>query len=446
MGGVATADEGSTPRMAVMLLTLVSPVLLSTVPLQETYVEDFDLLWSAVERRYAYLERPGVDWHAAREWHRPRAAAVDGPDEALSIFEDLLEGLRDHHVHLNLNNKRSPRLVPSHTDLWLEWAHGEALVTSVRRGSDAARAGIVPGDVVVEVRDHPIAEAAAKRLGLSSPNALARLDAETIGWALRVELVGSWNEPRTLLIDGGGDADVSEITLGNRWAPRYDGLLHAETTEVGVEAEQAIGYIRLHDALGRTETIAAFDSAIEELRETHALIVDLRETAGGGNTTVARAILGHFVSTPRPYQRHVLVEETRTTGVARSWLEEVSPRGKSPYEGRVLVLVGRWTGSMGEGLAMGFDTLGADVVGEPMAGLLGALTEVTLPNTGWTVRFAHEALTHVDGTPRELWRPPNFARDPSPGDERDDVLLAALELAKTAPASEAVREDAVHRR
>ena len=71
-----------------------------------------------------------------------------------------------------------------------------------------------------------------------------------------------------------------------------------------------------------------------------------------------------------------------------------------------MVLVNHWTGSMGEGLAIGFDATGAGtVVGTEMAGLLGATYHFELPHSKIGVNLPAERLTHVDGTPRENFRP-----------------------------------------
>ena len=99
-----------------------------------------------------------------------------------------------------------------------------------------------------------------------------------------------------------------------------------------------------------------------------------------------------------------------------------SPRGPFAYTAPVFVLVGRWTGSMGEGIAMGLDDgLRALAIGDPMAGLLGAITEIRLPNTGIAVRIPTERLTTPGGTPREL-----FGTTPVPAGE--DALAYALRL------------------
>jgi len=49
--------------------------------------------------------------------------------------------------------------------------------------------------------------------------------------------------------------------------------------------------------------------------------------------------------------------------------------------------------------------LGARVVGRPMAGLLGAVYDLRLPNSGLVIKIPVERLYAVDGTPREQFKP-----------------------------------------
>jgi carboxyl-terminal processing protease len=102
----------------------------------------------------------------------------------------------------------------------------------------------------------------------------------------------------------------------------------------------------------------------------------------------------------------VLPGEERETGIRRSWLELVSPRGPFTYSAPLVVLVDHWTGSMGEGIAIGLDgARRARVVGTRMAGLLGAKAGEMLPHTGIRDSFPVEKLYHVNGTARESYRP-----------------------------------------
>jgi hypothetical protein len=61
---------------------------------------------------------------------------------------------------------------------------------------------------------------------------------------------------------------------------------------------------------------------------------------------------------------------------------------------------------MGEGLAIGFDALGARVTGGPMAGLRGAVSDLTLPRSGLVLKLPTERLYTVSGLPREAFGPP----------------------------------------
>ena len=176
-----------------------------------------------------------------------------------------------------------------------------------------------------------------------------------------------------------------------------------------------IGYIRIDD-LGSDATVAEFDAALERLKSTRGLIMDLRATPSGGNTSVAEPIMGRLIGRRMPYQKGAPVR-------GEGWTREVSPRGGRAYGAPVVVLVGRWTASMGEGIAIGLDGMRrATVVGTRMAGLNGAVFDLQLPNTGIKLNYAAEKLFHVNGTPREDFVPPVAVR--LSGTSAGDAILA----------------------
>jgi len=93
-----------------------------------------------------------------------------------------------------------------------------------------------------------------------------------------------------------------------------------------------------------------------------------------------------------------------------------------------VVLVNRWTGSMGEGLAIGFDATGAGkVVGTEMARLVGATYTIPLPNTGIRANVPAERLQHVNGLPREQFRPVIYVDVENSAAGDDPFVLRALE-------------------
>jgi carboxyl-terminal processing protease len=100
--------------------------------------------------------------------------------------------------------------------------------------------------------------------------------------------------------------------------------------------------------LGNNNLIKEFDKALDSLLETKAIILDLRNTLNGGNTYVAKGIMSRFISKEKAYQKHSLLESyTFGLKIKRTFVEYVSPRGKQ-YQKPLIVLVGRWTGSMGK--------------------------------------------------------------------------------------------------
>jgi carboxyl-terminal processing protease len=189
-----------------------------------------------------------------------------------------------------------------------------------------------------------------------------------------------------------------------------------------------IGYILINNSLGDNTLINVFDSAMTVLQHTKALIIDLRNTPSGGNTSVARAILSRFISKEGFYQKHELTSEERETGVKRSWVEIVSPR-KPVYKNALVVLVDHWTGSVGEGIAIGFDALKrATIIGTKMARLNGAVYSFTMPNTGIGFSFPAEKLFHVNGTPREDFKPAIEVNVRQKRTDEDLILQQALKF------------------
>jgi carboxyl-terminal processing protease len=382
----------------------------------DSFEEDFQTAWREIGSRYAYFDKKATRWNDVPRLYAPDLARVRSKREFIDLLERVTDELYDPHAQLTVNTPTSPRLVPSGTDLWAEWRAGDAVITEVREGSDALRAGIRPGAIVLGLNGVAIAEAAAARMGRLYPHT----EAAARDWALRAVLAGTHHSARSLLLREGEIRRTVELPAADQWRTRPPQPVTRS------EPRPGIGCIRFNDSLGDEASVAAFDEALAALRESRALVVDLRDTPSGGNSSVARGVLGRFVRREAAYQKHALPSEERETGIARSWLELVSPRG-FVYERPVAVLVDHWTGSMGEGLAIGFDGTGrGTVIGTPMAGLLGATYHVTLPKTGIGLNVPAERLYHVRGTPREEFRPTVAVDLTHAGSEADPILAAAL--------------------
>jgi carboxyl-terminal processing protease len=356
-----------------------------------------------IDRAYAYPERlPGGTFRLTPRL-AARAGEVESRADLIRFAEDSLALLADHHAITGSANPDSWAIVPSFADLWIERRDERYRITDVRAGSPALRAGLAPGQELWAVGGSPTAEAVAgfwQALGLSD------ISDEQAGFAARILAAGRRNGPRTITV-GTADGARTHILPSLYGQSRPAGPLSAER-----RGEALV--IRLNDSLGDTATIAAFDAAMTSARPGEAIILDLTETPSGGTSTVARAIMGWFTDRPRPYQIHRAVAEERQTGIPRQWVEQVLPREGRFHAGPVSVRVGRWTGSMGEGIAIGLAGWGVDVAGRPMAGLRGAIEDIAAGPDGFVIKLPIERLMAVDGTPREDFRPRALA--PGEGD------------------------------
>jgi hypothetical protein len=376
---------------------LVAWVIAAAAAAQQTatadYAGDARALDRIVVQNYAYEDH----WRGGVLPDSPTLAAERGAvhdgKSLLHYAEHRIASLADHHAITGSSFKDSWAVVPTYADMWIERRGQDYVITSVRDGSPAQSAGIRPGDLLAGVSGVPTAQAVDafwRELGLSMTD-------ERADYAARVLAAGRRDRPRNLTIRGA--TGTRSIELPNLYAKA------ADRPPLTVTRSAARTVIRFNNSLGDQSTIAAFDAAMGTLPRNAPLVIDLRDTPSGGNTSVARAIMGWFVDRPRSYQVHRLPSEERETGIPRQWIEQVLPRTGKHRPVLPLVQVGRWTGSMGEGLAIGFAALGARVEGTPMAQLKGAVYDFSLPSSQLTVKLPAERLYTVSGMPREKFVP-----------------------------------------
>ncbi|MDZ4362832.1 S41 family peptidase [Brevundimonas sp.] len=360
----------------------------------EAFRDDARSIVPLIASQYAYPERFPDGVVPISPKLLAEAEAVVDQRGLLRYAERALMSLADHHAITGRSFNDSWAVVPTYADLWIVLSDEVYVIDAVRAGSPAADAGIRAGDLLVAVDDLPTAEAVTAfwaDLGHS-------VTPERSAFAARVLAAGRRDRERRLTVST-ADVGTRSLTLPNLYGWRQD-KPPVTSSEVGQAR-----VIRIEDSLGDTATIVAFDAAMAGVRPGQPIVIDLTETPSGGNTVVARAIMGWFVEAPNAYQVHSLPSEERQTGIGRRWVEQVLPRPGLHHDGPVTVRVGRWTGSMGEGLAVGFDALGARVEGSRMAGLLGAIYDHSLPNSGLVLKIPTERLETVDGLPREAFVP-----------------------------------------
>jgi carboxyl-terminal processing protease len=384
----------------------------------QQYKADFDYFWNTINDNYAYFGKKNIDWNSLRPFYQPQIDTVTTRNGFVSILEKALNEMYDHHCSLNTNTPFSSRLVPTGADTWSSYQGDRPIIDEVRKGMGAEKVGIKAGMEVVAINDVKIAQAIIPFLAHTRT-------VESKNFALRLALAGNHVSKRKITL--------KTATGLKDFFPDQDGMLleHIEyPTMVQSSTFNGIGYIKINNFLYDNQLIPKFDSVLNVSLQKKALIIDLRETASGGNTNVARAILGRFITREQFYQKHELYAEEKETGIKRSWVEIVSPRGIT-YTGIMVILANHWTGSISEGITIAFDGMKrATVIGTELARLNGAVESFKMPNTKIGFNISTERLYHINGNPRESYKPtiPVAMVKQQPGE--DLILKTAIDFLK----------------
>jgi carboxyl-terminal processing protease len=243
------------------------------------------------------------------------------------------------------------------------------------------------------------------------PRFLKRDDPAADEWALASAVAGRHNTRYELLIRRGGRDSV--LTPSGTTPARDD----VEWKRVGTD----IGLIAISTFAPNRGVVVAFDRALEALRNTRGLIVDVRSNAGG-DTAIARPIIERLITARRQY---AWMTSRDGPGLGPRRPEFVDARGPWTYSAPVVVVVDRFSVSMAEGFAMALSGLGrARIVGTRMARLGAAVGRIELPYSKIAVQISTEPVYAIDGTPR--WEiEPDVVVNPLRGADGNDPFIAA---------------------
>ena len=374
--------------------------------------EDLNEIITGIANNYIYLEEKNTDLNCVKEYYKKQISSIKTEEETVLFFEYLLDEFYDNHLILKTKRKSSFRLfAPIYTTI----EKGKPIITNVWQtqiknlnqniiGAEIIKFnGIDFGRVINDFPTH-----------CNNKNLL-----ETKEWIANKILAGRYNEPRILSLRLPSNEEV-EYDLDSIILKDNDNLLNSKIAN-------EIGIIRINNSLGNDNLVSEFDKALKELSNTKGLIIDLRNTIFGGDSYEARGIMSRFIKEPKPYQKHSFIAKSENNpDVERSWVEYVSPRLEQ-YENPIIILVGRWTGSMGEGLAIGFEGMErAEIVGSEMRRLAGEVYDFGFKHQSYGYKLSTAKLYHINGTIREKYIPTNYVKQTTT--ERDETLEKGIEL------------------
>ncbi|OUS00979.1 hypothetical protein A9Q86_09545 [Flavobacteriales bacterium 33_180_T64] len=379
---------------------------------QDKIKEDLNEIITDISQNYVYLKEKNIGLNCIKEYYGNEIKNIKTEEETVLFFEYLLDEFYDNHLTLRTNRNSSYRLfAPIYTTI----ENNKPIITNVWQTQIENLNQDIIGAEIIKFNGIDF-EQVIKEFPTHCNDKSSQ---EVKEWIANKILAGRCNEPRLLSLKLPNNEEI-EFDLDHLKLKDTNELLTSKLIS-------NIGIIRINNSLGNDNLVDEFDKTLNSLSSTKGLIIDLRNTIFGGDSYEARGIMSRFISKPKPYQRHsYLAKSQNNPNIERSWVEYVSPRLKQ-YKNPVVILVGRWTGSMGEGLAIGFEGMErAKIVGSEMRRLAGEVYDFGFKNQNYGYKLSTAKLFHINGTIREAYIPTNYIKQTTT--KKDEVLEKGIQL------------------
>jgi len=340
-----------------------------------TYDEAFIDLYRTLGKQYPCFELKGTDWKAVGDELLPRAKKVKSDEEFGLLCLELVARLEDSHAQLLDGSAMVPGVSFPQWDpgfACLEDDQGRPAVYYIDPGGPAEQAGVKIGMVVISVNGEKAEDVIKKTMsrlkkyvGYSSERYL-RYHAHQ--FFLRQEEKGA--TIRLQMLDG--QAKTNNFELPAKFGVRY--LPRLPVPNIGIQDAGSVSWKMLDGDIGyiyvrriRDDLIPLLDKAIEEMKNTHGLIIDVRGNSGGGFEPV------------HAHLNFTLVQDSQ---------EPERPR----YKGPMALLIDSRCISAGEGWASWFvANKRARVFGQATAGASSRKITYELKNGLYKVSFPVKA-------------------------------------------------------
>ena len=321
----------------------------------------FEKVWKEIHDHYYDASYNGVDWNEVHRRYAPLLETTKKDLEFYALMNQMTSELHDAHTRFNSPEqwKNFRRQQGVTVGFSVDDVDGKTAVTNVIPGTDAARAGIEQGMVVLRVDDAAVAERIAEIEKKRQPSSSERA---TRWFIYNRVFAGPADTPVKVALQR-GDGSVFEVSVRRQ--------IYSAAPEVTTHVLPSGNvYIRF-DGFQHPIT-KEFRQALQKFRDAPGLIVDLRRN-GGGDLAVLLPIAGYFFGKKTLFAK----DSTRTGKPLSSYVGlfklplqlYVGRAGEQIYSGPVVVLVDAHSASSSEVFAAGMqDTLRAKVIGSQSCG------------------------------------------------------------------------------
>jgi carboxyl-terminal processing protease len=328
----------------------------------------FDDVWQTVHDTFWDPTFNGVDWDGIRRQLRPEVEHAASPQAARHVINSMLAQLKASHFVV-LSTALPDDVLPGEASVPVEFRilDTSVVITSLEPNSTAARAGVRPGDAIVEIDGH----------------ATASLIAAAVGADARAKVFDAWRRVyRVLHGDAGSAATLAlraadgthrvlkvtrviesgiPLKMGNLPMMR----VRVSSRDAATPARKHVGVIAFN--LWMTPISVPVDEAIDRYRHADGIVIDLRGNPGGLAGMIT-GIAGHLLADPLPLATSHMRGATLQY-VANPRLATSDGRRVEPFAGPVAILVDELTGSTSECFAAALQSLDrARVFGRPTMG------------------------------------------------------------------------------
>ncbi len=234
--------------------------------------ENFEALWSIIDVSYADFQLKSIDWQQVGRRYLARLDSINSDDDFYLTMFQLVNELKDTHSWLN--NYRPP-LLSTVRDMPIDIFEDRPFVV----------AGDRAGWEVLAVDGMRIPE----RIESLRPFLHARSSERAFRReAAQVLLAGKSSEPVSVTLRSPqGQTETLTLKRGGRSIPAPSPqvsimLTKQQFVDFG-RYPSGLGYIHIRSFEGREEITREFDRALDSLRDTSGLLLDIRDNRGGFN-------------------------------------------------------------------------------------------------------------------------------------------------------------------
>ncbi len=306
-------------------------------------LENFEALAEAIDQYYSFFDYKNIDWLQITTEYRQKIERAKTSTEFYRILYQFVRELQDAHSRL-CSYDNIPKLGPYTPPVVTRLIEGQLTVTNVLPNSEAYDNGLRPGVIITGIDGKDVPEKIEQIRPFIKMVSSERSFREEAYRRILCGPKGSDVTVRFFMLDGQTKIVRLERTVSyKKMAPKPDfPVTKQEYIWDGIHPS-GCGYIRIVSFGGKQQGAEEFDKALERLKNTSGLILDVRDNPGGFGAGQEQ-IIGRFITE----STNVNIVYKKNGPGHNDFAERhtyYEPKGTWQYTKPVILLMDSFTGS-----------------------------------------------------------------------------------------------------